>query len=77
MCVCVHRLINYLRVENFLVLAMAFVINLFVICVFADGFYGVLTEDEVGMCLMCVCVCMPREGRGHRGYVSWPCMFGV
>ncbi len=28
---------------------MAFVINLFVVCVFAEGFYGVLTEDDVSV----------------------------
>ena len=40
-------LLRYMRIENFLVLTLAFVINLFVICVFADGFYGVLSGDEV------------------------------
>ncbi|KAJ9522400.1 hypothetical protein QJQ45_008309 [Haematococcus lacustris] len=40
-------LLQYLRVESFLVLALAFVINLFVICVFAHGFYG--TDTEVGL----------------------------
>lgn len=44
-----RTLLAYLRVENFLVLVMAFIINLFIICVFADGFYGVLSEDDVGL----------------------------
>jgi hypothetical protein len=39
---------RYMRVEAFVVLVLAFVVNLFVICVFADGFYGVLSPDEVG-----------------------------
>jgi Mn2+/Fe2+ NRAMP family transporter len=29
-----------MRLENFLVLILAFVVNLFVIGVFAEGFYG-------------------------------------
>jgi hypothetical protein len=40
-------LARYMRVETLLVLVMAFVVNLFVVCVFADAFYGVLTTDEV------------------------------
>jgi len=40
-------LLKYLRAENFLVLAAAFVINLFVISLFADGFYGVVGDGEV------------------------------
>ena len=45
------------RLENFLVLVMAFVINLFVVCVFADAFYG--TGEQVCWC-----------GRhGHSGHL--------
>mmetsp|Transcript_22861 Transcript_22861/g.58259 ORF Transcript_22861/g.58259 Transcript_22861/m.58259 type:complete len:550 (-) Transcript_22861:416-2065(-) len=42
-----RTLLKYLRLENFLVLVMAFVINMFVICVFADAFYG--TGEQVGL----------------------------
>lgn len=42
-------LLVYLRLEAFMVLVLAFVINLFVIAVFAQGFYNVpgVTEDDV------------------------------
>lgn len=44
-----RTLLSYLRLENFLVLTMAFVINLFVISIFADGFFGVVDPDDVGL----------------------------
>ena len=36
---------------------LALVINVFVICVFAEGFYGSMTGDEV-CARVCVCVCV-------------------
>jgi natural resistance-associated macrophage protein len=50
-------LLRYMRLEAMLVLVLAFVVNLFVICVFADGFYGVLSEDEVRLLLIALRTC--------------------
>lgn len=44
---CKTRLLHYFRLETMLVLVLAFVINTFVICVFAKGFYPLDDEDEV------------------------------
>jgi hypothetical protein len=38
-CCAFVALLQFIRIENFLVLLLAFIINLFVICVFAHGFY--------------------------------------
>ena len=43
-------LLRYLRVESFLVLLLALVVNTFVICVFAEGFYGSHNAEEVRVC---------------------------
>ena len=43
-------LLSYMRLENAIMLILAFVINIFVVCVFADGFYDPsLPPVEIGL----------------------------
>lgn len=42
-------LIRYMRLENLIMLIMAFLINLFVVCVFAKGFYAPDSEQEISI----------------------------
>lgn len=44
-----NLVLTYFRIESFVMLVLAFLVNLFVVCVFAQGFYGKTTEVDMGL----------------------------